>query len=76
MWKLAVCAVLALGLGACQKKNEKFSYELTENGCPTGAHEYSSKSEYCAALRDDRTNNYCARSLREERYKADCGGDF
>lgn len=76
-WGLGVALVVgALGMSACQKKNEKFSYDLTENGCPTGNHEFNNKAEYCAALRDDRANNYCALNLRRERYKAECGGDF
>ena len=77
MTKLTLLTVLAaISVVACQKKSEKFSYELTENGCPTGSHEYTNKSDYCAALRDDRANNFCALTLRRERYKADCGGDF
>jgi uncharacterized lipoprotein YehR (DUF1307 family) len=60
---------------ACGKKEEeKFQYSFTENGCETKEHKADTKDKYCAMLRDDALNNYCASRLRKEAYeKNGCG---
>jgi hypothetical protein len=51
-----------------------FSYDYTENGCPTGKKDFSSMDALCEGLRDEAKNNNCARNLRYERFKQDCPG--
>ncbi len=55
-------------------KSTTFSYDFTENNCPTGKKEFSSNDEMCAALRDDAQNSNCARSLRYNYFKQNCPG--
>jgi hypothetical protein len=56
-----------------ESKSEKYTYEFEFNGCKTGKHSFSSKSEYCEALLDDDLNHGCARSMREDMAaKKDC----
>lgn len=78
IYSLASTAALLtiLSFSACQKKSEKFSYDMTQNGCATGQHEFSNKADYCASLKDDRANGFCALSMRRDRYHAECGNDF
>jgi len=53
---------------------QDISYELTENGCATGKHSFSSTSDLCAALQNNSLNNNCAYSLREEEFNSRCPG--
>jgi hypothetical protein len=72
----ALLATATLTLSACQQKKETYDYNFTENNCPTNDHQFSSKDEYCKALRNEALNNFCALDQRRQRYQADCGGDF
>jgi hypothetical protein len=68
-------ALVALAAASCGK--ESLSYEYTENDCPTGKHEFSSKEELCAGLKDYKLNSGCAGSLRLDAWKREgCPGDF
>jgi len=51
-----------------------FSYNLTENGCSTGEKTFSSNDAMCSALKDDSLNQYCAQSLRYQKFTNDCPG--
>lgn len=75
--KYFLCAVFALSISACgQEKKEEYQYSLEENGCYTGQHKFSSRAEYCAALKDDELNGNCAWSSRKGTYERDCGTDW
>ncbi len=65
---MGATTLLSSGCG----KNEKMSYDLTENGCATGKHEFDSKDAYCAGLKDEALNQGCASDLRQARVTADC----
>lgn len=78
---LTACGLKLEGPGfkiGSEDKNEtqSLSYELEENGCNTGKHEFSSRESYCTGLRNNTLNNGCAYSLRKDRYRAECSGDF
>jgi hypothetical protein len=45
-------------------------YELSENGCATGKHYFTSRKELCAGLKDEELNNGCAPSIREKMSQA------
>lgn len=70
--------LFVLQLVGCSTKKEtaQLSYQFEANGCPTGKHTFSDQASYCQALKDDAVNNYCARSLRREDFKARCSGSF
>lgn len=66
---------------ACNVKTEskeaKYSYNLTNNGCPTKEQTFSSFDAYCAGLKNEVLNDGCARTMRREIYiSAKCPGDF
>jgi hypothetical protein len=66
---------------SCNVKSEsneaKYSYNLTNNGCPTGERIFSSFEAYCAGLKSEADNGGCAREMRREIYNnANCSGDF
>ncbi len=72
---LATSHVAACNLAVEEKKkdqNREWSYELSENGCSTGPHVFSSKKDYCSALLDDKLNAYCASDMRIATFKSDC----
>jgi hypothetical protein len=67
----------AIGCNQELKKNEAtLAYDFDEGGCKTGAHSFSNKTDYCAALKDDLLNNGCAYSTRKAQYETDCGTDW
>jgi hypothetical protein len=80
--KVFMSALLGLVIVGCAAKDESLAsvkstqYELSENGCSTGAHKFSSKSDYCAGLKDDDLNHGCAFDLRVQQYHQDCGSDW
>ncbi len=47
-------------------KNQElsYSYSFDVNHCPTGEHRFSTKDEYCSALRDEQLNGGCANQER------------
>ncbi len=51
---------------------QSFSYDYTENGCPTGNQTFRSREEMCDGLKSDTRNNYCAQTLRYQRFQEDC----
>jgi hypothetical protein len=72
---LSACSLEVAGhkvLGGGENKSQNFSYELEQNGCKTGRHEFSSQDDYCNGLKNDALNNYCAINLRYEEFKAKC----
>ena len=69
LWVGAMVAGAFLG---CGSNSDNRSYELTVNGCETGKHEFSSKGDYCSALKDDSLNHGCATSLRQQMYQSEC----
>lgn len=72
---VTVFVLNALVLSHCGK--EDFSYELSQNGCNTEKHEFSSRDEMCAGLKSQELNKSCAVSLREQQFKnSQCAGDF
>jgi hypothetical protein len=52
---------------------QSYTYSYEQNGCKTGDHEFSSKEDYCKGLLDEGLNNGCAKSMRYEAYKSECG---
>jgi hypothetical protein len=72
---LVVCNITACNLAVEENKkdqNKEWSYELSENGCSTGPHVFSSKKDYCSALLDDELNTYCAYDMRIATFKSEC----
>lgn len=47
-----------------QQNGNKYSYNLTVNGCSTGQQVYYSKAELCEGLQNDYQNNDCAHTER------------
>lgn len=83
MQKILLTALFfsALALTACGSKDEdsentnyKYSYEY--NGCKTEEHTFDGKDAYCAGLKNDELNHYCAYDMRKEAYEKACGSDF
>lgn len=62
------------GLAGCsvESKSESFTYDYTENSCPTGKQTFSDKASYCNALLDETLNKGCAYSMRKATYEANC----
>jgi hypothetical protein len=56
--------------------DQSLSYNLTENGCETKQHDFSSHADYCNGLESDSLNNGCAIDLRTNLYHNDCGTNF
>jgi hypothetical protein len=52
--------------------SQSFSYSLNENGCPTGSKSFRSREEMCDSLKSDSANNYCAQTLRYQKFQQDC----
>ncbi len=78
---LSACSIEAggkkiaeVGGGGDNKKTESYSYQYVENGCDTGKITAGSQQERCDKLRDDASNQYCARSMHFEAFKAECPG--
>lgn len=78
MKKLILFTVTCTLLSACDlgKKTESYSYKYSENGCDTGNHNFSSKADLCASLKDEKTNGGCAYATRKDRYEKECGGSM
>jgi len=55
-------------------QSQNYTYNLSENGCSTGEHTFSSNESMCDGLRDDSLNNYCATNLRYLKFQSDCPG--
>lgn len=56
---------------------EPFTYQLLDEDCSTGRHEFHTLREICEALRDDELNQSCAAEERENLFvTAECSGDF
>jgi hypothetical protein len=75
------CSFHKATLFHCLAKNDtplaSYSYDLTQNGCSTGAHTFNSIAEYCSALKNDALNEGCAKDLRASLFaEKDCPGDF
>jgi hypothetical protein len=71
---LATCLIIACQKTEDQTSKQSLSYDLTQNGCATGAHNFSARDAYCNALKNDSLNNYCANMLRYELFKTECPG--
>ena len=70
---LGVALFSVLLFSSCGKK-EDFKYQYSVNGCDTGEHEAESKEEFCALIKNDAANNYCAYSVRKENFQSNsCG---
>jgi hypothetical protein len=78
MKKILVIGVLLLAGCNAQIKDEKkdLKYNLTQNGCATGDVIYANESDYCTALKDDKRNNFCARSMRFDMFKQSCPNEL
>ena len=74
MKKLTALTVALFLFTACGSDNnsETFTYDLTQNGCPTGSKSFSSRSDMCKSLADDKANNFCAHTLRCQKFINDC----
>jgi hypothetical protein len=70
------CSVHAGNGSDDQGGTQSLSYNLTENGCQTQEHDFSSQTDYCNGLESDSLNNYCALDLRKSLYQTDCGSNF
>ncbi|MBK9322325.1 MAG: hypothetical protein IPM97_05120 [Bdellovibrionaceae bacterium] len=49
-----------------------YGYEYPGSGCTTGNQRFHNRSRYCAGLRDETLNNYCAIDARYEDFKQYC----
>ncbi|HEY8271770.1 MAG TPA: hypothetical protein VIG33_12840 [Pseudobdellovibrionaceae bacterium] len=73
-----ICCIISLAFAACKsakeiKTEEKtFSYQFTVNGCATGQKTFSDLAAYCAALKNNAENKYCAENERLQLYSRDC----
>ncbi len=79
--RLGLAVLASISLGACGSSSsdtntstlsQTLSYDMTVNGCATGKQTFSDKAGYCAGLKDDARNNFCAKGLREEVYAENC----
>ena len=59
-----------------ENQSEEYSYEFSNNGCKTGAHDFNSLEDLCKGLQDDSLNNNCAYSMRRDLFEAQCSGNF
>lgn len=56
---------------------ENYTYELKEKHCSTGVQSFETMVDTCDALKNDKKNNYCAKSEREELFiNHSCVGSF
>lgn len=55
-------------------ESQNYSYNLSENGCSTGDHSFSSLDSMCDGLKDDSLNNQCAYNLRRMKFESECPG--
>ena len=59
-----------------EKKNASYKYSYEYNGCKTEEHSFEGKDAYCAGLKNDELNHFCAWELRKQTYEQECGSDF
>jgi hypothetical protein len=88
--KLTLLVLFGLSLAACSHVDggsstittAHMSYDLTENGCATEEHAFSSAdpqdclNQYCAGLENDSLNHGCALDLRLALFNDNCPGNF
>jgi hypothetical protein len=73
MNRLFIILTSSLLINACgskESKDEKYTYQFSENGCDTGKQSFSSKLDYCNALKNDSLNNGCAAFTRAKTYQS------
>lgn len=54
----------------------QFVYEINENSCTTGKHEFFYLIQMCDNLLDNSINNNCALEERRDVFNESCDGDF
>ena len=74
-----ILLIFSLFLAACgdmknQNKSESYKYSYESNGCKTGEKTFSSKDAYCDGLKNDESNNFCAKDVRYDQFQAECSG--
>ena len=70
---IALTGILGISiLTGCTAEDKSYTYQYSENGCDTGSHNFDSKADYCAALKNESLNNGCASDLRESAHQQDC----
>lgn len=75
---LSVLAACTHGSSSANNNSAQESYEFSENGCPTGKHEFTGpdhanvRQQLCNALLDDALNNYCAAETRHRYFESNC----
>ena len=74
-----ILITISLFLAACGdtkdlNKAESYKYNYESNGCKTGEKSFSSKEDYCEGLKNDESNNNCAKDIRYEKFQAECPG--
>jgi hypothetical protein len=67
---LLISFFLISGCGSSESKDESYKYRFTENGCDTGEQRFSSKQDYCGALKNDSLNNGCAATTRAKTFES------
>ena len=79
---MAVGALCVVATG-CEKSGSEvvessvsLTYDITETGCATGKHSFSSRAEYCAGLQDSGLNRGCAEYSRRRFFTQRCSGSF
>lgn len=55
-------------------ESNNYSYSLSENGCSTGEHSFSSQDAMCDGLKNETLNNNCATNLRYLKFQNSCPG--
>jgi len=66
--KPAIVPDTAGALARDNSQSTRFSYNIDENGCATGAQVFVGKQEYCDGLMNHALNNYCALEQRQKLY--------
>ena len=56
-------------------EDSTWTYEARRLECSTGRHEFTSLSDFCAALRNDDLNANCAPNFRAETFLEACADD-
>lgn len=73
---LVGCSGNSLGKALDPNNNsntQSYSYNLTENGCGTDEHVFSSREAMCDGLKNESLNHSCAYNLRRTKFNSDCG---
>ncbi len=74
-----ILVIFSFFLAACEdpkdlNKSENYKYSYESNGCKAGEKSFSSKEDYCDGLKNNESNNFCAKGLRYDKFQAESPG--